>query len=189
MRSMGASSYTSKIVIAGGKENNVQECLSNSDDLVDLCSDEEDDREPAAGLLPSESGFTPHRVSSASHRTSTAGGQGNDHRKPAAKRAPTKQAASTSTATFASATNIPTNKRKLTQSLIVKVKISDYTMKQDLGVGDTLPTTMAEIQAANWFAQGMLSLVKSSYGGIIISYLTFIFEHPGVFGLLSSKSS
>jgi len=190
MRSMGASSYTSKIVIAGGKENNVRECLSNSDDLVDLCSDEEDDREPAAGLLPSESGFTPHWVSSASHRTTTAGGQGNDHRKPAAKRAPTKQAASTagrrtttaggqgndhrkpaakraptkqaastSTATFASATNIPTNKRKLTQSLIVKVKISDYTMKQDLGVGDTLPTTMAEIQAANWFAQGSIKYV------------------------------
>jgi hypothetical protein len=84
---------------------------------------------------------------------------------------------------------IPTNKRKLMQSLIIKVKILDYTMKQDLGVGDTLPTMMAEIQAANWFAQGMLSLVKSSYGGIIISYLTFIFEHPGVFGLLSSKSS
>ena len=93
-------------------------------------------------------------------------GQGNDHRKPAAKRAPTKQAPSTSTATFASATNIPNRKRKITQSLIVKVKISDFTMKQDLGVGDTQPTTMAEIQAANWFAQGMLSLVKSSYGGI-----------------------
>jgi hypothetical protein len=32
-------------------------------------------------------------------------------------------------------------------------------MKQDLGVGDTLPTTMAEIQAANWFAQGSIKYV------------------------------
>jgi len=39
-------------------------------------------------------------------------------------------------------------------------------MKQDLDVGDTLPTTMMDIQAANWYAQGMLSLVKSSYGSI-----------------------
>ena len=70
MRSMGTSSSISTIATAGGKENNVHECLGPIDlsisDVEDM-SDEEDDREPAAAL----------------HRTTNAG-QGIDNRKPAA---------------------------------------------------------------------------------------------------------
>ena len=98
MRSTGtSSSSTSTIFTVEGKENNIRLCSdeentsassggrgnatsskAESDDSgpINLCdTDEEDDQEPAAVLLPSKS-----------HRTSTAGGQGNDHQKPAAKR-------------------------------------------------------------------------------------------------------
>jgi hypothetical protein len=72
----------------------------------------------------------------------------------------------TTSTSNASCTSNSNKKSTSKQTLLRKVKFSDYTMKQVLDVGDTLPTKMADIQAANWYVQGMLSLVNSSYGSI-----------------------
>jgi len=179
VRSVGTSSSTSTIATVGGKENNVLDeendqkpaarkpaalastggqsnATSSNVELVDLCSDEEDDRKPAAGHRPSESGYIQQPAARNPTAFSFAGGQGNDSRKPAAKRAPTKQAAGHRTTSASNASRPSATTSNRTQSLLSPP--ATPVMKDRLEHGDLHPADEVQIENALTKASAIMKL-------------------------------